>query len=218
MSIKLCKQKDRRKISIYIPYIKILHTLEEHHQQNDFVPSFAVRPCLELGKRMVLTDSLHPPYEIEGCLGGGNDVEGDRHGETFSKVIEVELGAGELPLHVRIILNGGRGCNSWIRKNPFVCHPLPNSLGCRAGSLTSIFWKELVIMAISMLRSTMTMIRVKMPYSTRPTNSATTKSGMSTYSWFTTPNIVQKRKRKVSLNLEREISTHTKDLENIFDS
>lgn len=130
-------------------------------------------------------------------FGWGDDVEGHRHGETFPKVTEVQLRSGKLPLNVCIIL----------KSRTQLGHRLDSGLTAaeRWGELlTSIFWKELVIMAMSMLSRTMTMTRVKMPYRILPTNSANTNSGMSTYSWLTTPNMVQNKKRKVSLNLRQQ--------------
>jgi len=47
------------------------------------------------------------------------------------------------------------------------------------------------------------MTRVKIPYRILPTNSANTNCGMSTYSWLATPNMVQNKKWKVSLNLQQ---------------
>lgn len=47
------------------------------------------------------------------------------------------------------------------------------------------------------------MTRVKIPYKILPTNSANTNCGMSTKSWLATPNMVQNKKLKVSLNLEK---------------
>ena len=44
------------------------------------------------------------PDEVEGGLGGGDDVEGHRHGEALPEVAEVQLGPGKLPLHICIVL------------------------------------------------------------------------------------------------------------------
>lgn len=44
------------------------------------------------------------PDDVEEGLGRRDDVERHRHGQAFSEVAEVELGASKLPLHVGVVL------------------------------------------------------------------------------------------------------------------
>lgn len=77
------------------------------------------------------------PEEVEGGLGGGQDVERYRQCQALSEVGQVELGASKLPLHVGVVLEArDRGLRKDSSGTSPPC-PLTQPLFCHSLCLPS---------------------------------------------------------------------------------
>lgn len=91
----------------------------------------------ELGRAPGVGAWESSPEEVEGGLGGGQDVERYRQCQALSEVGQVELGASKLPLHVGVVLEArDRGLRKDSSGTSPPC-PLTQPLFCHSLCLPS---------------------------------------------------------------------------------